>query len=114
MFVIDTSAKTLTITLAQSAVVKVRFNIDEIYSSTGASHVINLPIKDGMIATGAYVAIIDGVETLLPYSYPTEEPNIVWDENGLLSTMAVGDNTAYLGTIVSQSNTSPKLVVMLL
>jgi len=102
-FTISIKDRTLTISLPSSANVKVRYNVDEIYSGIGASHVISLPIKDSMPAEGSYVANIDGVETLLAYSYPKEEPSLIWGENGLLSLIDISDSTVYSGTITAQS-----------
>lgn len=103
MYTLDILSKTLSFTLSSSSLVTLRLGVDVFYTGTGTSFDIPLPLKNSQVQEGAYVLNVGGVETILSYTFPTEVPDIVWDVNGLHSTLSVGDNKTYTGTIISQS-----------
>jgi len=103
MYTLDILNKTLSFTLTSSSQVTLRLGVDVFYTGAGTSFNIPLPLKLGQVQEGAYVLSINGTETILSYKFPTEIPDIVWDVNGLLSTLSVSDNKTYTGTIISQS-----------
>lgn len=103
MYTINISTKKLTFSLPTSASVSVRLGVDAFYTGIGTLFSIDLPIKDGLIVEGSYVLSVNGVDTLLPFSYPTEKPSIVWVVDGLTSTLSVSDTTAYTGVKSNES-----------